>query len=197
MQVGFDADRDGHFIAEGFAEHGRAVDAEVSFVEDSSGFPAGELCALHARAETKEFSLQHDFLGYSLNGEVAGNVEAVLTGFLPGLAFESGGREFGGVKKVGAIEVAVAFFVGGIDTGNLDRRFDGGFFQVGAVNHDVAGELGKGAWHFAHEVADVESDGGVNRVDFVGFDGGGGGLDKGGRKSRRGEEQTGGCFHSK
>jgi len=170
LQVGFDADRERDFVAECFAHHGWPIYAKVRFVDDDGGFPAGKLRALHARAEGEEFGFEHDFFAHALNGEVAGDIEGVFARFFPRFAFERGGGELRGVKKIWYLQMRVTFFVGGVDARDFDGGFDGRFFEVGAINDDGAGELGERAWYFAHKMSDAESDGGVDRVDLVGFD---------------------------
>ena len=113
--------------------------------------------------------MQDDFLRDVLDGQVAGHVIGVIGGFLPGLALEGGGWELGGVEEVGAQDVGVAFFVGGIDRADFDRGFDGALFRSGGVIADRATDLGEAAGELRDDMTEGEAHRRVDRIDGVGF----------------------------
>jgi len=115
LQHGFDADVEGDVVTEGLGEHGRAGETEFGFLDRAGDFPAGELGAAHAVAEAEELDLEGDGLGGAFEGQVAGDVKGVFACFLPGRALERAGGVFGDVEEVGALDVVVALFVGGVE----------------------------------------------------------------------------------
>ena len=187
FQHGFDADVEGDVVAEGFAEHGGAGEAELGFFDEAGDF---------SDAEAEEFDLERDGFGDVFKGEIAGDVVGVFAGFFPRGAFETGGGVLGDIEEVGALDVAVALFVGGVEGGDVDDGFDGAAAEIGAVDVDAAGDFGEAAGEFGDEMAEAEVQRRVHGIDDVGLGRRGGGADEAKREDGEEGELSDG-FHGK
>ena len=67
---------------------------------------------------------QIDGFGDVFEREITGDSISVFAGFFPSGAFKAGGGVLGGIEEVGALDVAVAFFVGGVERSDIDDGFD-------------------------------------------------------------------------
>ena len=167
----FDADVDLDIVA----DDALAIrDAEVAAVELRRGFPGRECFAVHALPESEEGDLKDDFLGRFLDGEITSDGKGVFAGGLPVFALERDLGKTRGEEEIFVLQVCVALRLVGMNRGNGDGRMDGVVGRCLTVDGDRAFKLGEATRDFGEEVAYREADGGVSRIDGVGFAGGAG-----------------------
>jgi hypothetical protein len=115
------------------------------------------------------FHVESYLFGDAVDGQIAGDAEAVTAAGGHPLRLEANARELFDVEKIGALEVRIALLVAGADAGDLDRGFDGRGGRVRGVEVDASAHLVKLALHVGdHHVTYFELRGRVRRVNLVG-----------------------------
>ena len=143
---------------------------EVGAIEGEPRLEADQLLTRARMSRLTDLDCRHrDLLRYAVQREIASDLELAVTERLDRTAREADLRELLGVEEVGALDVAIAPLVVGIEAGGSDRDLDrGSGFVVGVVDQRSA-DVPEGAVDMGSvEVPRLEEGRGVHRINGVG-----------------------------
>jgi len=101
-----------------------------------------------------------------MHGEISGDFPGVRAGSFHPAALKGDFGKFGDVEEIRGAQVIIPFRIRGVDARRLNRRDDGGFFRMIAIDLNRSAEFREFAFRGSEKLPNFEGDGRVSRVEF-------------------------------
>src|SRR5271167_3666203 len=134
-------DGNGHVVA---YYGGSSIHPEVHAIDLGAGGCAHVRAAsrvLHRRRWT--IDIEHDFLGDTVNGEIAGDLQLAGAGDFAAFGLEGQDRILGDIEEVRAAQIVVTPFNTCVNGGGINGRLDRGLAEVSGIVGCSAAHLGE------------------------------------------------------
>src|ERR1700730_12167666 len=113
--------------------------------------------------------MERDRFRHAVHGQIAEDIAGLLTGLFDAVAPESHFGIFLHAKKLRTAQMIVAFYDSSVDAADVNFCHDRRFFEMLAVDVDLALEFREFSVRGAEKLTDAEADRGAGLIEFVGF----------------------------